>query len=73
VLPAFLHRDIKGANILIDKHGTVKLADFGASKKIEDLATVGSGAAAGLCGCSSLGAVSRVVCKAMAKLRHGLQ
>lgn len=37
-------RDIKGANILIDKHGTVKLADFGASKKIEDLATVGSGA-----------------------------
>jgi serine/threonine protein kinase len=38
-----MHRDIKGANILIDKHGTVKLADFGASKKIEDLATVGSG------------------------------
>ena len=39
----FMHRDIKGANILIDKHGTVKLADFGASKRIEDLATVGSG------------------------------
>ena len=38
-----MHRDIKGANILIDKRGTVKLADFGASKKIEDLATVGSG------------------------------
>lgn len=38
-----MHRDIKGANILIDKAGTVKLADFGASKKIEDLATVGSG------------------------------
>ncbi|GFH28725.1 protein kinase domain-containing protein [Haematococcus lacustris] len=38
-----MHRDIKGANILVDGQGTVKLADFGASKKIEDLATVGSG------------------------------
>lgn len=38
-----MHRDIKGANILVDKQGTVKLADFGASKKIEDLATMGSG------------------------------
>ncbi|KAF5841757.1 kinase-like domain-containing protein [Dunaliella salina] len=38
-----MHRDIKGANILVDGRGTVKLADFGASKKIENLATVGSG------------------------------
>ena len=38
-----MHRDIKGANILVDKRGTVKLADFGASKRIEDLATIGSG------------------------------
>ncbi|GAX73637.1 hypothetical protein CEUSTIGMA_g1088.t1 [Chlamydomonas eustigma] len=37
-----MHRDIKGANILVDKKGTIKLADFGASKKIEDLATMGS-------------------------------
>ena len=36
-----VHRDIKGANILVDKAGHIKLADFGASKKIEDLVTIG--------------------------------
>jgi serine/threonine protein kinase len=34
---------LQGANILVDKGSTVKLADFGASKRIEDLATVGAG------------------------------
>ncbi|KAL2506776.1 Mitogen-activated protein kinase kinase kinase 3 [Abeliophyllum distichum] len=35
-----MHRDIKGANILVDNKGCIKLADFGASKKVEALATV---------------------------------
>lgn len=29
-----IHRDIKGANILIDIKGTVKIGDFGISKKV---------------------------------------
>jgi hypothetical protein len=34
------HPDIKGANILIDNRGCIKLADFGASKKVVKLRTI---------------------------------
>ena len=36
-----IHRDIKGANILVDDRGTVKLADFGASKRMSGTVTIG--------------------------------
>ncbi|XP_050898386.1 mitogen-activated protein kinase kinase kinase NPK1 [Lathyrus oleraceus] len=35
-----IHRDIKGANILVDNKGCIKLADFGASRKVVELATI---------------------------------
>eukprot|EP00741_Cyanophora_paradoxa_P001846 tig00000507_g1789.t1 len=38
-----MHRDIKGANILVDNTGTIKLADFGASKKLAEIMTISDG------------------------------
>lgn len=41
---SIMHRDIKGANILMTTDGCIKLADFGASKKLADLqATMSEG------------------------------
>lgn len=30
-----IHRDLKGANILVNNEGTVKLTDFGCAKQLE--------------------------------------
>ncbi|CAL8294141.1 unnamed protein product [Lota lota] len=38
-----VHRDIKGANILRDSSGNIKLGDFGASKRIQTICMSGTG------------------------------
>jgi hypothetical protein len=46
--PISLDADIKGANILVDNNGTIKLTDFGAANQVAGMPTIERAAGGGV-------------------------
>ena len=66
-----IHRDIKSANILVEQDGTCKLADFGASKQLDEAENGQKGKAKGQFDtfCGTVNWMAPETCKGEAQTR----